>query len=201
MAHELQTEQVEPLFKAATLRARVAKLGKRLGEDLGHAGHTEEDAGNPWKTAGGEEPLLLAILGGSLVFLADLVRAVDRPVRFELMQVGYSEGGDTPGKPNAVQNIHYPIPVEIEGRRVVVLKDVVASGVIEVYLGEQLRQRGAREVLFAALIDMPDERKIDFAVDYGAFTTRREGILVGYGLKHEGRYGNLPYIGRLPPPG
>jgi hypoxanthine phosphoribosyltransferase len=182
-------EKIEPLFEAAALRGSVAELARQLTADF------EET-----------EPLLLAILGGSLIFLADLVRAIDRPVRYELIQVGYSEGDsvetrESPESPETmekIQNIHYPIPVEIAGRSVVVLKDVVASGVIEVYLAEKLRQHGAREVRFAALIDMPDERKTDFTVDYGAFSTRRDGILVGYGLKHEGRYGNLPYIGRLP---
>jgi hypoxanthine phosphoribosyltransferase len=180
--------RIEPLFDAAALRASVTELGARLGEDLGRDG----------------EPLLLAILGGSLIFLADLVRAIDRPVRFELMQVGYSDGaesGEAPGLQERVQNIHYPIPVEIAERRVVVLKDVVSSGVIEVYLAEQLRQHGAREVRFAALIDLPNERKTAFTVDYRAFSTWRDGVLVGYGLKHEGRYGNLPYIGRLPEAG
>lgn len=176
---ELWSEQIETLYEAAALRGSVAELARQMTADF-----AESEA----------EPLLLAILGGSLVFLADLVRAIDRPVLYELMQVAYSE--EAAAEQERVQNIHYPIPVEIEGRQVVVLKDVVSSGVIEVYLGEQLRQH-AREVRFAALIDMPDERKTDFAVDYCAFTTRRNGILVGYGLKHEGRYGNLPYIGRL----
>jgi hypoxanthine-guanine phosphoribosyltransferase len=191
MAHE--SEKIEPLYEAAALRGSVAELARQLTADFAESA---------------ADPLLLAILGGSLIFLADLVRAIDRPVRYELMQVGYSQGSEGAAGPagpegaegaaqERVQNIQYPIPVEIEGRQVVVLKDVVSSGVIEVYLGEQLRDRGAREVRFAALIDMPDERKTDFAVDYGAFTTRRNGILVGYGLKHEGRYGNLPYIGRL----
>jgi hypoxanthine phosphoribosyltransferase len=131
-------KRIEPLYEAAALRGSVAELAQQMSADF------EET-----------EPLLLAILGGSLIFLADLVRAIDRPVRYELIQVGYSEG-------------------------------------------EKLRQHGASEVRFAALIDMPYERKTEFTVDYSAFTTQRDGILVGYGLKHEGRYGNLPYIGRLP---
>jgi hypoxanthine phosphoribosyltransferase len=175
-------ERVETLFEAAALRGSVAQL----------AGQMTADFGPPESP----EPLLLAILGGSLIFLADLVRAIDRPVRYELIQVGYSEGSPIEDE-EKVQNIHYPIPVVIAGQSVVVLKDVVASGVIEVYLGEQLREHGAREVRFAALIDLPDQRTTDFSVDYSAFTTKREGTLVGYGLKHEGRYGNLPYIGRL----
>ena len=178
--------RIEPLYEAAALRDSVAELAQRITAEF------EET-----------EPLLLAILGGSLIFLADLVRAIDRPVRYELIQVGYSEGdtvepGESREAGEKVQNIHYPIPVEIAGRSVVVVKDVVASGIIEGYLAEKLRQREAREVRFAALIDMPYERKTEFSVSYSAFTTQRDGILVGYGLKHEGRYGNLPYIGRLP---
>jgi hypoxanthine phosphoribosyltransferase len=211
---QTESARIEPLFDAAALRASVAELGARLTLDfggprpiadfIGDAAHAANAAG--LAEGGGDEPLLLAILGGSLIFLADLVRAIDRPVRFELMQVGYSEGSaepesGTPREAEGIRNIHYPIPVEIAERRVVVLKDVVASGVIEVYLAEQLRQHGAREVRFAALIDIPDARKTGFTVDYRAFTTWRDGILVGYGLKHEGRYGNLPYIGRLPLPG
>jgi len=224
MAPEIQPSgkaRIEPLFDEAALRESVSEMGRKLAADF--------DGSD-----GSDEPLLLAILGGSVIFLADLVRAIQRPVLFELMQVGYSAGGEAAGAAgemkaagaagemkaagaagelkaaaaagevkaagaaDTVQNIHYPIPVEIAGRRVVVLKDVVSSGVIEVYLGEQVRQHGAREVRFAALIDLLDERKTDFELDYRAFTTRRKGVFVGYGLKHEGRYGNLPYIGRLP---
>jgi len=196
------TSGIEPLFDEAAVRASVAALGAQLTEDLGSS---LTGVGRIDTLRGDGEPLLLAILGGSLIFLADLVRAIDRPVRFELMQVETSvgmEGGLPPDLPeDQIRNLHYPIPVEIAGRRVVVLKDVVASGVIEIYLGEQLRQHGAREVRFAALVDLPDERKTAFTVDYRAFSTWRKGTLVGYGLKHEGRYGNLPYIGRLPDPG
>ena len=77
------------------------------------------------------------------------------------------------------------------------LKDVVTSGVTEPYLEQQLRDHGAREVRFAALIDIPDERKTDFQVGYAAFRTGRQGLLVGYGLKHLGRYGNLSHVGRV----
>jgi hypoxanthine-guanine phosphoribosyltransferase len=62
---------------------------------------------------------------------------------------------------------------------------------------EQLRDQGAREVRLAALVDMPGERKTDLEVAYGALTAKRPGRLVGYGLKHQGQHGNLPYIGRL----
>lgn len=166
---------IEPLFDADSVRASVRELGQRIGRELA-----------------GESPLLIALLGGSVIFLADLVRAIEEPVRFEFIQVGSGEGAE-PG----VQQIRYPLPLDVAGQSVLVLKDVVTSGVTEPYLEQQLRDHGARDVRFAALIDIPDERKTGFEVSYAAFRSGRQGLLVGYGLKHEGLYGNLPYLGRI----
>lgn len=169
-------QDIETLFDAATVAAHVAELGRRIGRELA-----------------GEDPLLVALLGGSVIFLADLVRAIERPVRFELIHISSGEDLES-----GVLQIEYPLPFEVAGQSVLVLKDVVTSGVTEPYLEQQLREHGAREVRFAALIDSPDERKTDFQLDYSAFTVPRQGVLVGYGLKHEGRYGNLPFVGRIP---
>jgi len=73
----------------------------------------------------------------------------------------------------------------------------VSSGIVETYLADELRQHGARRVRFAALIDLPSERKTNFALDYAVFTTERPGTFAGYGLKHDGHFGSLPYLGRL----
>lgn len=177
----LPQARIEPLFEAQAIGASVAELGRRVGAELGD-----------------EDPVVLAVLGESVIFFADLVRAIRRFVRFEMIHVEYSqssagaEAGRTP-----VLEIEYPMPIEIAGQTVVLVKDVVESGIIESYLDQQLRDRGARAVKFVALIDMPAERKTSLQVDYHAFQTSRQGPLVGYGLKHGGRYGNLPYIGRL----
>jgi hypoxanthine phosphoribosyltransferase len=167
---------IEPLYDADALAARVAELGRTIGRDLA-----------------AEDPLLLALLGGSVIFLADLVRAIETPVRFEFVKVGTS---DPHGEPE-ILDLQYPIPVELTGQNVLVIKDVAASGIVESYLREQIKSRGAASVRFAALVDLPDERKTDFAVDYHAFSAHRAGTLVGYGLKHHGLYGNLPFVGRL----
>lgn len=168
-------DNLEPLFDADDVRAHVQDLGRRIGQEMD-----------------GQDPLLIALLGGSVIFLADLVRAIEKPVRFEFIQVGSDEGVE----PGVVQ-IRYPLPLDLAGQSVLVLKDVVTSGVTEPYLEQQLRDHGAQDVRFAALIDIPDERKTDFQVGYAAFRTGRQGLLVGYGLKHEGLYGNLPYIARI----
>jgi len=78
-----------------------------------------------------------------------------------------------------------------------VVKDVIASGVTETYLLEQFLEKGASRVRFATLIDLEDERKTDLDEVYKAFTIKRSGPLVGYGLKYRGRYGNLPYVGQI----
>lgn len=196
------TPAIEPLFDAGAVRDGVAALGRRLGEELG-----------------GEDILLVALLDGSVIFLADLVRAIELPVRFELIHVGYSSSGaagvpaessggtarnesgpaDVENAGDGLLQIHYPLPLEIAGQSVVVVKDVVSSGVTEPYLAQQLRDHGARAVRFAALIDLPDERKTEFELDYSVFQSGRgRGVLVGYGLKAGGRFGNLPYVGLLP---
>jgi hypoxanthine phosphoribosyltransferase len=113
-------------------------------------------------------------------------------VRYEFIHVSSGEDQES-----GVVEIEYPLPVDVAGQSVLVLKDVVTSGVTEPYLEEQLRNHGAREVRFAALIDIPDARKTDFRLEYSAFTVAPQGVLVGYGLKHEGRYGNLPFVGRI----
>jgi len=165
---------IDPLFSAEEVHRGVTALGQRIEREIGD-----------------EDPLLVALLGGSVIFLADLVRAIARPVRFELIHVAAGESAES-----GVMQIQYPIPVEIAGQSVVVVKDVVASGVTEPYLEEQLRNHGARAVRFAALIDIPDDRKTGFEVSYAVFSTPRQGVLVGYGLKHDGRYGNLSYVAR-----
>ena len=167
--------RVDVVWTAEEIADRVRDLGRRLATELP------------------PDPLLVSLLGGSVIFLADLVRAVDRPVRYEFIHVETS-GGRKAGQPLA---LHYPIPFSVTDEEVVLLKDVVASGIPEAYLLDQMRQHGARRVWVAALVDLEDQRKADVAVDFRAFDAERAGTLVGYGLKFEGRYGNLPYVGRL----
>lgn len=167
---------IETLFDSETIQKKVADLGREIETDLGEA--------DPW---------VISIVGGSVLFLADLIRSLSQPVRFDFVQVQYSvsaHDGD-------LLEIHYPISLDVTNQNLVILKDVVISGVIETYLASQFRDRGAKKVVFAALIDVPDERTTDFQPDYSLFRSERQGHFVGYGLKHKGRFGNLPYLGRL----
>jgi hypoxanthine phosphoribosyltransferase len=166
--------QIESLFDAETIQDKVADLGRQIETDLGQA--------DPW---------IISIVGGSVLFLADLIRAVEQPVRFDFIQVQYSASAYD----GHVLEIHYPISLDVTNQNLIIIKDISASGVIETYLTSQFRDRGAENVRFATLIDLPDQRKTDFEPDYHLFTSDQEGIFVGYGLKYRGRHGNLPYIG------
>lgn len=173
----LDLDRIEILFAPDEIEREVLDLGQRLHADLADS-----------------DPLFLSLLGGSVIFLADLVRAYGSPVRYEFVQVGYRQPAIAAADVLAIQ---YPIPVNLAGQDVLVIKDVVTSGVTESYLAEQLRQMGAARVRMVGFIDMPTERKTDLELDYRVFNLERSAPLVGYGLKHEGRFGNLPYIGRF----
>lgn len=167
---------IESVYDADTIQRKVRELGRQIEQDLGEA--------DPW---------VISIVGGSVLFLADLIRSLSQPVRFDFVQVQYSvsaHDGD-------LLEIHYPISLDVTDQNLVIIKDVVISGVIETYLASQFRNRGAKKVIFAALIDVPDQRTTDFQPDYSLFRAERQGIFVGYGLKHEGRFGSLPFIGRV----
>jgi hypoxanthine phosphoribosyltransferase len=168
--------EIHTLYSAETIQTKVADLAKQIELDLGES--------DPW---------VISIVGGSVLFLADLIRSLGEPVRFDFVQVQYSVSAHD----GELLEIHYPISLDVTGQTLVIIKDVVVSGVIENYLTSQFRDRGAQRVVFAALIDVPDQRTTDFQPDYSLFRAERQGIFVGYGLKHKGRYGNLPYIGQL----
>lgn len=172
----MTTPNIKVLFDARTIAARVQNLGQRLQREVAH-----------------EDPLVLTLLGGSVIFLADLLRAVSSPLRYEFIHVEYTrhEGEEQ------VTDIHYPLPIDVAGQSVLLIKDVVSTAVIETYLSNQFLQRGARRIRFVALVDLPKERRTHCQVDYGVFTTERTARLVGYGMKHNGRHGNLPYVGYL----
>jgi hypoxanthine phosphoribosyltransferase len=167
---------IQSLYDSETIQQKVSELGRQIERDL-------EDA-DPW---------VISIVGGSVLFLADLIRSLSHPVRFDFVQVQYSVSASD----GDLLEIHYPISLDVTNQNLVIIKDVVVSGVIENYLASQFRNRGAKKVIFAALIDVPDQRTTDFQPDYSLFRAERQGMFVGYGLKYQGRFGSLPYIGQV----
>lgn len=172
----MNESDIQMLYDGETIQNQVNSIGRQLEADLG-----------------AEDPLLISVIGGSVIFLADLIRSIQRPIRYEFIQVQYSAGAVD----DQVMEIHYPISMDVSDQTLILVKDVVTTGVIETYLRHQFLQRQARKVIVAALLDLPEERRTDLRVDYRLFTPKKAGLFVGYGLKTGGRYGNLPYVGRL----
>jgi hypoxanthine phosphoribosyltransferase len=167
---------VKKAFSADKIEKRVRALGKQIRKD-----------------AGDGDVLLLGILKGASVFLADLMRAIPGEVNYGFIDV-VRDMADT--ETASALEIDFISHAELAGRNVYVLKDVVSTGVIENYLLQQLRLHDPASVHLVALLDRPDLRTVELDVDYRAFKVS-EGAFVGYGLEIAGKHANLPFIGRI----
>ncbi|OFX14154.1 MAG: hypoxanthine phosphoribosyltransferase, partial [Armatimonadetes bacterium RBG_16_58_9] len=145
----------------------------------------------------GKPLLLVGILKGSAIFLADLVSAIDIPLDYDFVAVS-SYGADT--RSSGVVRLLKDLDASIEGRHVVIVEDIVDTGwtLRLSYLAENMRARNAASVKVCALLDKPCRRRVDVGIDYCGFVIE-DHFVVGYGLDYNGLYRNLPYIGILRP--
>ena len=144
----------------------------------------------------GRSPVLICILKGACVFFTDLVRAIDLPLTMDFMAISsYGNATKTSGVVRLLKDLDEPIL----GRDVIIVEDIVDSGVTLNFLRQVLIQRGAASLKIAALLDKPARRKIkDLRGDYVCFDVP-DAFVVGYGLDYDQRYRNLPDIGVLSP--
>jgi hypoxanthine phosphoribosyltransferase len=170
--------KLRPLYSAEEIAIRVDAVAARVRRDY-------ED----------KDPVFVSILKGSAVFLSDLLRKLDFPLTYEFLNVTRRESGS-----GEALEIDFLTQRNFRDSHVIVLKDVVNSGIIESYLMDQWKTDNPRSVRFACIADRPEERKSSVFVDYSLFSSP-EGILVGYGMEHGGRWGHLPHIAVLEPPG
>jgi len=159
------------LYSREEISQRVEELAHQIADDYG------------------DKPLVLVgILKGAAFFLADLARAFPHPVDFEFVDVDQS-----PADRGEVVQLTYATKIDVAGRHVLVLKDVVHSGITENYLITHLSQQQPASVEVVAFIDRPQARSVNLAARYAAFTGLPEGFLVGYGLgPHRERGTNRP---------
>jgi hypoxanthine phosphoribosyltransferase len=170
---------LELLFDADAIAERVAALGRRIADD-----HPD---------GAGEAPLLLVgVLKGAAIFLADLARAIERPVDLDFVAASsYGAGRASSG------TVRLLAETRVGGRRVVLVEDVVDTGRTLAALHARLGEQGPRSLRTAALLDKPARREVTVAVDYVGFTAP-DRFLVGYGLDLAGRYRNLGAVYALP---
>ena len=174
----LQNDISRVLLTEEQLREKVSELGAQLTEDYR-----------------GKTPLFLGVLKGCFVFMADLMRAVDLPCGIDFMAVSsYGSGTTTTGAVRITRDLSR----DIEGEDVIIVEDILDSGVTLHYLRDYLTRRRPASVRIVTLLDKPERRRADVRADYCGFTVPDE-FGVGYGLDYAERYRNLPYIGILKP--
>jgi hypoxanthine phosphoribosyltransferase len=168
--------KVRERFSRRKIANRVARLGEAIRKD-----------------ADKREVFLIGILNGTTVFLGDLLRAIPGEVSFAFIDET-RDMSDT-AVPKAME-IDFMSHVDIAGRNVYLIKDVVSTGIIETYLLEQLGQHSPAALKLVALLDRRGQRTVDLEVDYTLFKVEK-GSYVGYGMELGGRFANLPYIGTI----
>lgn len=176
---EFGNPNLEPLFTAEEIQTRISELGAEIARDYE-----------------GQNPLLLGVLKGAFIFLSDLMRAIDMKLGVEFMAISsYGSSTRTSGEVKIVKDLDVPI----EGRDILVVEDIVDTGLTLSYLFANLHSRGARSVKLAALLDKWERRQREVPIDYLGFKIP-DAFVVGYGLDFAERYRNLPYIAILKDP-
>ena len=164
----------EVLFSEQQLADKVAELGARISADY-------ED----------KNPLVVSVLKGSYVFMADLTRKITIPCNVDFMAVSsYGAGTKTTGEVQIIKDIGS----KIDGRHLIIVEDILDSGVTLSFLMKILKARGAASIRLCTLLSKPERRKVDVPIDYLGFEIP-DAFVVGYGLDYAEKYRNLPYVG------
>ncbi len=180
-----------------------AKLQKDLRDDIAHVLVTQEQINSAIADLGrslsleyeGKELLLVGVLKGAMMFMVDLARAIELPVTIDFMAVA-SYGAST--RTSGIVRILKDLDSSIEGKHVLIVEDIIDSGLTLNYILDTLRARNPASLRVCALLSKPARRRVDVAVDYVCFDIPDE-FVVGYGLDYNQIYRNLPFVGVLKP--
>ena len=164
---------VEVLISQAELAARVRALGEQITRD--HAGRSL---------------VVVGVLKGSFIFLADLVRAIDLPISIDFIGISSYQGTSTTGVVQITSDLTRPI----EGKDVLLVEDIVDTGLSMRYLLDNLQTRRPASLQVCALLEKPARARVTVPIDYRGFVIGDE-FVVGYGLDWDGKLRNLPFVG------
>ncbi len=176
---DLVADVAEVLVTGEQIEAKVGELGAQLSTD--YAGH---------------DLVLVSVLKGALPFMADLMRAMTIPVQIDLMEV--SSYGGTATETSGLVRILKDLSSSIQGKDVLIVEDIIDTGLTLNYLLRYLRGKNPRTLRICALLDKPARRLVEIDIDYRGFTIPDQ-FVVGYGLDYGEFYRNLPFIGVLKP--
>ncbi len=169
----MTTLMVEPFISSEKIQQRVAELGQQLQKHFGN-----------------ERIVAICVLKGSFIFYSDLIRAMSNEVVCEFFGVHSYHGTKSTGEVKVTLDLSHAI----EGQRVLLVEDIVDTGITMNYLKNALMVRNPKSLTTVALLHKPEALKVDCKLDYVGFEIKNE-FVVGYGLDYEGFYRNLPYIG------
>ncbi len=164
------------VFSRAEIQKRVQELGERISKDYK-----------------GEDLLLVGVMKGAFIFMADLARAISIPVSIDY--VGIS-AFNSRSKGRGAVRLSSDINENISGKNILLVEDIINSGLTVEYIINNLKAREPKSVKICTLLDKTDKRRNDFRPDYAGFTIPNIYV-IGYGLDHQDRYRNLPYIAAL----
>lgn len=164
------------LFTEEEIDIKIREMGKKISEDYE-----------------GKELLVIGVLKGSVIFTAELVKRISIPCSMDFMAVSsYGDSSETSGVVRILKDLDH----SIEGKDVLIVEDIIDSGVTLNYLLNYLKARKARSIEVVALLNKPDRRVVEIDVKYLGFEVPDE-FLVGYGLDYAEKYRNLPFVGVL----
>ncbi len=174
----MQNDIQEILISEEALRNKVAELGRQISADY-------KD----------KNLMMVSVLKGSVVFMADLMRAITVPASIDFMSVSsYGSGVKTSG----IVRIIKDLDEALAGKDILIVEDILDSGMTLSYLKAHIGTKGAKSIRVATLLDKPERRRVDILPDYKGFVVPDE-FVVGYGLDYDEKYRNLPYVGILKP--
>lgn len=168
----------EVLYSEEQIQGKIKELGELLSTDYE-----------------GKNPLVICVLKGAFVFMADLVKQIRVPLEIDFMAVS-SYGQST--KSSGIVKIIKDLDVPVEGRHVLIVEDIIDSGLTLSYLIDVLERRNAKTISVVALFNKPARRTVELEPDYAGFVLPDE-FIVGYGLDYAEKYRNLPFVGILKP--
>ena len=178
MNDNMKEDVLRVLLSEDEIREKVRELGGKITADYKNS-----------------NLMLVTVLKGAVVFLADLMRQIDVPAEIDFMVVSsYGSGVKSSGVVKIVKDLDVPLA----GKDILIVEDILGSGLTLSYIKELLESRGPRSIRIATLLDKPSRRKVDLQADYIGFSVPDE-FVIGYGLDYDEKYRNLPYIGILKP--
>lgn len=177
-SENMQDDVLRVLLSTEQIQEKVAELGRAITEEYR-----------------GKNLLLVTVLKGAVVFLADLMRQIEVPAEIDFMVVSsYGSGVKSSGVVKIVKDLD----VSLKGRDILIVEDILDSGMTLSYLKGILHDREPNSIRIVTLLDKPARRKADIKADYVGFEVP-DDFVIGYGLDYDEKYRNLPYIGVLKP--